>query len=146
IAGTEVYESIVRRCEDLCRQGSLNFGYERRVWNSTCCSTNLCNNHPANPNGKKCFTCKGGDCTGTLNCLGDEDRCFTATGDTLHKMIFTKGCASQKICSIYITPGLSPYDYECCEGDFCNGESMTLLSFDLYSMCCTAEVWFYSFL
>uniref|UniRef100_A0A672HWQ3 UPAR/Ly6 domain-containing protein n=1 Tax=Salarias fasciatus TaxID=181472 RepID=A0A672HWQ3_SALFA len=119
----------------LCLQGSFNYGYGRIVYNYKCCSTNLCNDQPASeaslsPNSKKCFTCDamGQNCDATLNCLGDEDRCFSTTvinvdGMTVREM----GCASHEICETFFTPGQGGpgVDYECCQGDFCNSASST---------------------
>ncbi|KAI4877764.1 hypothetical protein NFI96_028382 [Prochilodus magdalenae] len=65
--------------------GSINMGVDKMSINIRLCSTDLCNNQilPALPfgpqNGRKCYTCSNNDCTKTLNCEGDEDRCFTAT-------------------------------------------------------------------
>uniref|UniRef100_A0A672HY60 UPAR/Ly6 domain-containing protein n=1 Tax=Salarias fasciatus TaxID=181472 RepID=A0A672HY60_SALFA len=130
IAGTEVSETSVRGClssTDQCLQGSVNYGISRITLTSKCCSTNLCNNHPPNPNGKKCFYCNGIHCTGTLNCLGDEDYCNLINNSGGMKVTL-KGCASQDVCSASNITGLEEavQDHDCCEGDFCNGESMTL--------------------
>uniref|UniRef100_A0A672HY26 Uncharacterized protein n=1 Tax=Salarias fasciatus TaxID=181472 RepID=A0A672HY26_SALFA len=79
----------------------------------------------SDPNGKKCFTCDGQQCTGTLKCLGNEDHCISATGG---RKISLKGCASQEICSAINFPGaaeLAGYDMKCCEGDFYNSGSST---------------------
>ncbi|KAI4893940.1 hypothetical protein NFI96_032708, partial [Prochilodus magdalenae] len=65
--------------------GTLNMGVDKLSINTRLCSTDLCNNQilpvlPFGPqNGRKCYTCTNNDCTKTLNCEGDEDRCFSAT-------------------------------------------------------------------
>ncbi|KAG5274755.1 hypothetical protein AALO_G00139770 [Alosa alosa] len=62
----------------------MNFGIARS--STECCKTDLCNsqktpelNTNMTPNGKKCFTCEGDDCTKQLSCVGNEDRCIKAT-------------------------------------------------------------------
>ncbi|KAI4891495.1 hypothetical protein NFI96_018193, partial [Prochilodus magdalenae] len=68
-----------------CVSGTLNMAAGKTSLNTKCCNTDLCNNQipPALPfgpqNGRKCYTCSNNDCTKTLNCEGDEDRCFSAT-------------------------------------------------------------------
>ncbi|KAI4888843.1 hypothetical protein NFI96_021041 [Prochilodus magdalenae] len=69
-----------------CDTVSLNVGMMKVAVNSKCCSTDLCNsgNVPAlpkgSPNGKMCYACADQDCSDTVNCEGDEDRCISATG------------------------------------------------------------------
>ncbi|XP_062372782.1 urokinase plasminogen activator surface receptor-like [Sardina pilchardus] len=111
---------------DMCVTGSLNFGTSRVKAESTCCGTDLCNDE-APPesltdisNGMRCYTCRNGDCTSIIRCLGDEDFCVTSTSAEG----IQKGCASRSICRprgsnhflSSVADGLA-----CCEGNLCNG-------------------------
>uniref|UniRef100_A0AAY5EIA7 UPAR/Ly6 domain-containing protein n=1 Tax=Electrophorus electricus TaxID=8005 RepID=A0AAY5EIA7_ELEEL len=99
----------------LCISGRVNVGLLKLTANSKCCDTDQCNkqvvpalpNQP--PNGKKC--CNTRDCSDTVNCEGDEDHCFSATGK------------NQTIC-LQDKAGSFMHDkstkYSCCEGDLCN--------------------------
>uniref|UniRef100_A0A672HWU7 UPAR/Ly6 domain-containing protein n=1 Tax=Salarias fasciatus TaxID=181472 RepID=A0A672HWU7_SALFA len=99
----KILDMTMKGCgpQDMCFQGSLNLGISKAAWTTKCCSTDLCNDQPApdpsrsDPNGKKCFTCDGQQCTKTLKCLGNEDYCISTTGNRI-KMP-AKGCASQLI-------------------------------------------------
>ncbi|XP_015259660.1 PREDICTED: urokinase plasminogen activator surface receptor [Cyprinodon variegatus] len=71
-----------------CIRGSVNFGSDKTVIVSECCSSELCNIQHASepnfvPNGKKCFSCEGNQCMKTLNCEGDQDYCITSTSSGL---------------------------------------------------------------
>uniref|UniRef100_A0A672HY17 UPAR/Ly6 domain-containing protein n=1 Tax=Salarias fasciatus TaxID=181472 RepID=A0A672HY17_SALFA len=137
IAGNDkISDSSVRGCAlpEECIQASLNYGLSRTIWTSRCCSTDLCNDQPApeashfNPNGRKCFFCNGVNCTGTLNCFGNEDRCISTTVSSGGTTVELKGCASQEMCSALNIPGLEEVlgqDHECCQGDFCNSAIST---------------------
>ncbi|KAJ8282985.1 hypothetical protein COCON_G00055040 [Conger conger] len=124
--GTQVPVKI-KSCTtpDQCLSGSLNSGISMATINTQCCDSNLCNNQepPALPesstNGKKCFTCTAsGDCTGTLECKGSEDRCFKSA---VLGGVKIKGCASQSICSGVLNAELgATVDLNCCEGNMCN--------------------------
>ncbi|XP_070690779.1 urokinase plasminogen activator surface receptor-like [Pempheris klunzingeri] len=111
-----------------CGENSLNFGIYRNVITKECCASNLCNDQPApepsgfSPNGKRCFFCNGQTCGATLNCLGNEDRCVSASvGNGLTTM---KGCASSLLCSeVLEIPNGFGVNVKCCQGDFCNGAS-----------------------
>ncbi|KAG5856155.1 hypothetical protein ANANG_G00005030 [Anguilla anguilla] len=111
-----------------CVSGSVNFGVTRTTVNTKCCSTDLCNTElvpelpNSSPNGKKCFTCVGNDCTSTLGCKGSEDRCIKATVSTDGQAITMKGCASQTACSGSFSAqiGSTAVDLNCCEGNMCN--------------------------
>lgn len=112
-----------------CINGSINLGVARTVFTNACCNSNLCNKNnaaeppKAKPNGKKCYRCDGqGDCSGTLDCDGDEDFCIKASVTLQGKTEFAKGCATRSVCSTDSNasiPGLSTIS--CCEGNFCNG-------------------------
>uniref|UniRef100_A0A673YZR7 UPAR/Ly6 domain-containing protein n=1 Tax=Salmo trutta TaxID=8032 RepID=A0A673YZR7_SALTR len=113
-----------------CLTESLNFGMMRTMITSICCNTDLCNSQKSTktpPNGKKCFTCTGTDCTSTLSCVGDEDRCISTTGSNMTM----KGCASKSICvgdesgALRTTMGM---DMKCCEGNLCNNAQSIGLS------------------
>ncbi|XP_036418613.1 urokinase plasminogen activator surface receptor-like, partial [Colossoma macropomum] len=88
-----------------CVSGSLNLGLLKMTINSQCCRAALCNsqNVPAAiqgpPNGKKCYFCTAKNCTGTVSCEGDEDRCITATATGDDALVTMKGCASIDLCT-----------------------------------------------
>ncbi|XP_017537027.1 urokinase plasminogen activator surface receptor-like [Pygocentrus nattereri] len=120
-----------------CFTGSINLGVWKTSFNLKCCSTDLCNGHTVealpqeSANGHKCYICDGDDCTGTVSCEGDEDRCVitTATAGDSQKMM--KGCASSKLC----TAGVSALQIagvtgsvSCCEGNLCNSAEGVKLS------------------
>uniref|UniRef100_A0A3B5PR86 Phospholipase A2 inhibitor and Ly6/PLAUR domain-containing protein-like n=1 Tax=Xiphophorus maculatus TaxID=8083 RepID=A0A3B5PR86_XIPMA len=117
---------------ELCLSYSVNFGAERIVQNSKCCSEDLCNarinytkpEYNSTTNGKKCFSCDGENCTKTLNCAGDENSCFKVTG----KSLTLKGCASESVCSdraASLVNQITGSNISCCQSDYCNGASST---------------------
>ncbi|KAM9355040.1 uncharacterized protein KZ484_013247 [Pholidichthys leucotaenia] len=81
-------------------------------------------NHP--PNGKKCFACDGNDCTKTINCQGNEDRCISLSANLDKTKV--KGCVSKSMCSTTVlteAAGLTGVEISCCQGDLCNSASST---------------------
>lgn len=137
IGDTKQNENHVRGCvpPQQCIQGSINFGVSRTVLGIKCCDADLCNSQDFDlgnvslaTNGKKCFYCDGQQCTKTLNCLGDEDRCISVRMESLGAPIQLKGCVSNDICSTIDMPELSAIlgnNIQCCQGDFCNSASST---------------------
>ncbi|KAI4904710.1 hypothetical protein NFI96_025774 [Prochilodus magdalenae] len=86
--GIELQQSV-KSCAtpEMCIRESINLGFWKFNNNAKCCSTDLCNSEimPAlsgTPNGRRCYTCVGNDCTIPLNCEGIEDRCITVNGKT----------------------------------------------------------------
>ncbi|XP_072552243.1 urokinase plasminogen activator surface receptor-like [Salminus brasiliensis] len=135
LAGVK-HELWVKNCVSAaeCVNGSLNLGTMKMSINTKCCSTNLCNSQPVpalprgSPNGKQCYTCVKDDCTGTVNCEGDEDRCVSLTGN--NSALTMKGCGSRSLCSEGFrmqTPGISG-TVSCCEGNLCNSAEGVKLS------------------
>ncbi|XP_072552242.1 ly6/PLAUR domain-containing protein 3-like [Salminus brasiliensis] len=120
-----------------CVSGSLNLGDMKISINTQCCSTNLCNSQavPAlsrgSPNGKQCYTCVKDDCTGTVNCEGDEDRCVSLTVNSAGVKMTMKGCTSRSLCTAGASniqaAGISG-SMSCCEGNLCNGVEGVKLS------------------
>ncbi|XP_047454697.1 urokinase plasminogen activator surface receptor-like [Mugil cephalus] len=134
--GSEVLNVTEKSCAlpEECGEHSLNFGVSRTVIASKCCSTNLCNTQPASgvtpavPNGRKCFSSDGQTSTTTLNCLGNEDHCISATVSTGDQMVTLKGCASKVICTNKESAqmmGTIGAEMSCCQGDYCNSASST---------------------
>ncbi|KAG1942996.1 hypothetical protein F2P79_015321 [Pimephales promelas] len=96
--GNQTYKG----CTTDCQHGSQNIGISKMA--TFCCNTDLCNVKDAPddfniPNGKKCFSCDGQNCTNILKCTGSEDRCFKYEGENLEKEEVLR----------------------CCEGNLCNG-------------------------
>ncbi|XP_017537052.2 phospholipase A2 inhibitor and Ly6/PLAUR domain-containing protein-like isoform X1 [Pygocentrus nattereri] len=121
-----------------CLSGSLNIGFEQLTINTQCCSTDLCNSQNVSAlshgtlNGNKCYTCIGKDCTGTVSCVGIEDRCITATAIySSGSKVTVKGCVSRSFCtvdtSILQATGVTG-SVSCCEGNLCNSAEGVKLS------------------
>uniref|UniRef100_A0A673AYP3 UPAR/Ly6 domain-containing protein n=1 Tax=Sphaeramia orbicularis TaxID=375764 RepID=A0A673AYP3_9TELE len=119
----------------LCINGSLNTGRTRQVITSKCCNTDLCNDQlppepvAPRPNGKKCFTCdKFGDCIWNLDCVDNEDYCFSAAVDSAGQEMTRKGCTTTDLC---LKAGKTELleniavEVSCCQGDYCNGAGST---------------------
>ncbi|XP_017295158.1 urokinase plasminogen activator surface receptor [Kryptolebias marmoratus] len=112
-----------------CMEDSVSTGTMKSMYVSKCCTEDLCNTKHisdfyVNPNGKKCFTCNGTECTATINCMGIEDHCFTLTGKTPGE--FMKGCCSKHLCSANSTSQIKNMigsEMSCCQGDYCNSEA-----------------------
>ncbi|KAJ0066139.1 hypothetical protein NL108_001371 [Boleophthalmus pectinirostris] len=132
---TEEFDHMLGSCSkaEHCYEGSFNTGVKRNFFTTKCCDTDKCNreqpplpNIKSNPNGKKCYRCDGvGECTGTVNCDGDQTYCATGQdgGETV------KGCATKSMC--FNPPPLLPAKLKtlkCCEGNYCNGSSGTTAS------------------
>uniref|UniRef100_A0A4W5K9J8 UPAR/Ly6 domain-containing protein n=1 Tax=Hucho hucho TaxID=62062 RepID=A0A4W5K9J8_9TELE len=139
MGGTKLSDVNMKFCSvpAQCLTASLNFGMMRTMIASTCCSTDLCNSQSipestkTTPNGKKCFTCTGTDCTSDLNCVGDEDRCISTTVNTGGEKMTMKGCASKSICVGDVSGALGSaigMDMKCCEGNLCNNAQSIGLS------------------
>ncbi|XP_045068563.1 urokinase plasminogen activator surface receptor-like [Coregonus clupeaformis] len=134
---TKLVDVNAKSCAVPTESFSVNFGISRTTFASKCCNTDLCNSQSVpestkpTPNGKKCFTCTGTDCTSALSCLGDEDRCISTSVNTGGKKMTMKGCASKRICVGEVSGALGPamgVDMKCCEGNLCNNAQSIGLS------------------
>ncbi|XP_049910348.1 urokinase plasminogen activator surface receptor-like [Epinephelus moara] len=125
-------------CDPVNQMFSFNFGFYNLTASVKCCKTNSCNSddvtYPAKQkeNVLKCFTCD--NCTETVQCGGDQDRCLSgsvATKNTAKKVF---GCASKNLCdassklnflSDYLNFTSGP---KCCVSSLCNSASAVKLS------------------
>ncbi|KAL2079233.1 hypothetical protein ACEWY4_024977 [Coilia grayii] len=117
---------------DMCIVGSLNLGTSRVKVENKCCSTDLCNDQTPPEsledisNGKRCFTCRNGDCSLRVECLGNEDHCVTSlsTDEEGRSSGIQKGCVSRSVCqqrdSSFFLDNVADR-LVCCVGDLCNG-------------------------
>ncbi|KAG9269187.1 lymphocyte antigen 6B-like isoform X2 [Astyanax mexicanus] len=120
-----------------CVSGSMNLGAMKISINTKCCSTDLCNSQsvPAlstgSPNGRKCYTCDNNDCTGIVDCEGDEDHCVNIKSSAGNVQVTLKGCASRSVCTegqaSMSSAGVSG-SVNCCQGNLCNGAESVNLS------------------
>uniref|UniRef100_A0A3B4D5A8 UPAR/Ly6 domain-containing protein n=1 Tax=Pygocentrus nattereri TaxID=42514 RepID=A0A3B4D5A8_PYGNA len=115
-----------------CVSGSLNLGVMKMSLNTQCCTSDRCNTLPfGSPNGKKCFMCTDKDCSGTVSCEGDQDRCVSATVTANGVQVAMKGCVSRNFCttdaSSMQAAGITG-SVSCCEGNLCNGAEGVKLS------------------
>ncbi|XP_027871404.1 urokinase plasminogen activator surface receptor-like isoform X1 [Xiphophorus couchianus] len=123
---------------ELCISYSVNFGAERIVQNTKCCSEDLCNaqinytkpEYNSTTNGKKCFSCDGENCMKTLNCAGDENYCIKVTENVDGTSLTLKGCASELKCldkSASLVNQFTEAKISFCQGNYCSSTSPTLL-------------------
>ncbi|XP_062393718.1 urokinase plasminogen activator surface receptor-like isoform X2 [Sardina pilchardus] len=133
---------------DQCFNGSLNYGSVRTTFSTSCCNTDNCNTRtPAAvvnnfTNGRQCFSCvTTNNCSLKLPCLGNEDRCVTASVDVAGQTLTSKGCVTSNVCSGFFAAQLesTAVDLYCCEGNLCNsawraGHSVLLLFWTLLSV------------
>uniref|UniRef100_A0A8C5DIG9 UPAR/Ly6 domain-containing protein n=1 Tax=Gouania willdenowi TaxID=441366 RepID=A0A8C5DIG9_GOUWI len=119
---------------------SINVGASRVLTSVKCCDSDYCNYEtlpvpaPRPPNTLKCHYCIPGTylCSITVQCRGDEDRCFYATVTSPSGTSPLLGCTSSNMCdaaatmqnlmykegSHYISNGPT-----CCYGALCNAHS-----------------------
>ncbi|XP_043936210.1 protein psiQ-like [Protopterus annectens] len=107
---------MVKSCEypDICNQtGSGSVGTTNILFNTKCCSSDLCNydsalNFPAvnnTQNGLTCKACTGGNTQDCFNnaapvpCTGNQDRCLVSSGSLYNKPYVISGCASSSACN-----------------------------------------------
>ncbi|XP_041649299.1 urokinase plasminogen activator surface receptor-like [Cheilinus undulatus] len=116
---------------DQCLEGSVNYGTNRTLITTKCCTSDLCNTdfapggRKSQPNGKKCYTCIGQMCTKTLDCEGDEDYCISSSMKHGNAQAGNmKGCASKRFSS-YLDEmeDFFDVDFSVCLGDLCNSAS-----------------------
>uniref|UniRef100_A0A3B1JMD6 UPAR/Ly6 domain-containing protein n=1 Tax=Astyanax mexicanus TaxID=7994 RepID=A0A3B1JMD6_ASTMX len=115
-----------------CVSGNMNLGAVKMSLNTKCCSTDFCISArycQSSPNGRKCYTCDNNDCTGIVDCEGDEDHCVNINKVRKRELrsVCTEGQASMS------SAGVSG-SVNCCQGNLCNGaERVNLVQSSLHS-------------
>ncbi|CAM4328539.1 unnamed protein product [Leuciscus chuanchicus] len=136
-----IEEACVRASE--CKSWSITATPIRMEYSVQCCDTDMCNDSPApdlnsQPNGKKCYSCDWEGCSQTVDCMGNENHCFTANGPFPHSSVM-KGCASEFACGL--SGMFGPHDnVTCCEGNLCNTVQRVSQSF--LFLCCSLIFYF----
>uniref|UniRef100_A0A3Q2D4G6 UPAR/Ly6 domain-containing protein n=1 Tax=Cyprinodon variegatus TaxID=28743 RepID=A0A3Q2D4G6_CYPVA len=121
--------------KQLCHESSQTIGDLRVVFRGKCCSKDLCNSqfppeYKPIPNGRKCISCYGKNCTGPINCEGDEN--YYITNMSFTSFLFSersfpvKGCTSKFVCSNKLHP--ETIQISCCKGDYCNSARSSIPS------------------
>uniref|UniRef100_A0A8B9HI83 UPAR/Ly6 domain-containing protein n=1 Tax=Astyanax mexicanus TaxID=7994 RepID=A0A8B9HI83_ASTMX len=112
-----------------CFSGNMNLGAVKISVNTKCCSTDLCNSQSLGPEAHLTggsATCVNNECTGSVDCEGDEDHCSAG-----NVKVTQKGCASRSVCAAgqasMSTAGVSG-SLNCCQGNLCNGAERVNLS------------------
>ncbi|XP_060793736.1 urokinase plasminogen activator surface receptor-like isoform X2 [Neoarius graeffei] len=154
MSGTKLTDVNIKTCgmPELCATGSMNIGTVKVTSNTKCCSTNFCNSEtlPAlpkqAPNGRMCYTCDANDCSGTVNCEGNEDRCISASVQQGSNTLSMKGCVSKSFCvgsGSSGIPGIGISHVQCCEENLCNSAKSVTLSFLLMIVPLLSSILFY---
>ncbi|KAF4078470.1 hypothetical protein AMELA_G00199450 [Ameiurus melas] len=123
----------------LCVNESLNVGIMDIATNVQCCNTDLCNTGTLaappqqSPNGKSCVTCDNNGCSGTVNCVGDQTFCISASVQQGNNGVYMKGCATKSACDasagVSSQQGVALVNVQCCAGNLCNSAEIFTLSF-----------------
>ncbi|KAK2824887.1 hypothetical protein Q7C36_018814 [Tachysurus vachellii] len=132
--------AVVKTCAvpGICSPMTANLGETVITSNAMCCNTTLCNNETLPvlplplPNGRICYTCIKNDCTQTVDCGGNEDRCISASGTVLGTTVTVKGCVNKSSCNdsqSVISVGNSSVSVQCCDGNLCNSAEIFTTSF-----------------
>ncbi|XP_047663079.1 urokinase plasminogen activator surface receptor-like [Tachysurus fulvidraco] len=132
--------AVLKTCAapGICSPMTANLGETITTTNAMCCNTTLCNNETLPvlpvplPNGRICYTCIKNDCTQSVDCRGNEDRCVTGTGTILGTTATVKGCVGKSSCNgtqSVISVGNSTVSVQCCTGNLCNSAEIFTLSF-----------------
>uniref|UniRef100_A0A3B4BI88 UPAR/Ly6 domain-containing protein n=1 Tax=Periophthalmus magnuspinnatus TaxID=409849 RepID=A0A3B4BI88_9GOBI len=121
----EMYGSCAK--PEHCTDASFNGGVLENFITTKCCDSDKCNTEKppepirkTNPNGLKCYRCDGkSDCTGTLNCDGDQIYCASGEGkqSSLTHVSYKTANNVKRWCV-----------YDCCDKNYCNGGTSTSAS------------------
>ncbi|XP_028299416.1 extracellular matrix protein A-like [Gouania willdenowi] len=112
---------------------SVSLGHNRRLTSAECCDMDNCNSQtlpsptsPQSENGLRCFFCYAGRCDVSIDCQGEENRCFQGN-DMVGNPI--RGCASANVCQPARINGKLPFFEDlgelqggttCCDTNDCN--------------------------
>ncbi|XP_077058278.1 phospholipase A2 inhibitor gamma subunit B [Siphateles boraxobius] len=141
------YETIEEDCvrASECNSWSFTATPVRFEYSVQCCDTDMCNDRPAPDlnsqlNGKKCYSCNLESCSQKVNCMKNENHCFTANDFFPPSSMIMKGCASEFACGLS-RHMLPPHaNVTCCEGNLCNAVQRISQSF--LFLCCSLIFYF----